>query len=68
MRREKPCIAALLGHSGTHRTRVRFRSSFGRALHYTAFDDADEYQKAQPIRQGFTPARWGFAPDYIDIV
>lgn len=42
MRREKLCIAALLGHSGTHRTRVRLRSSFGRALHYTSFDDANE--------------------------
>jgi len=43
MRREKRRSAALLGPSGTRRTRVRLRSSVGRAWHLTTFDDADEY-------------------------
>jgi len=40
MRREKRRSAALLGHSGPRSTGVRLRSSFGRSLHLTTFDDA----------------------------
>ena len=60
MRREKLCIAALLGHCGTHRTRVRLRSSFGRALHYPTFDDANEITESSANPARVHPGALGF--------
>ena len=55
LRREKWRSAALLGHSGPRRTGVRLRSSFGRALHPTPFDDADVDSK-KFIQSGKVPS------------
>lgn len=58
-RREKRRSAALLGRSGPQRTGVRLRSSLGRALHLTTFDDAGvdskkliQFGKVAPARLG----------------
>ena len=67
LRREKWRSAALLGHSGPQRTGVRLRSSFGRALHLTPFDDADVDSKKFIQSGKVSPARLGGAPDCIVI-
>jgi len=62
MRREKRQSAALLGRSGTRRTRVQLRSSLGHAWHLTPFDDAD-VDSMMFIQSGkVAPARLGGAP------